>query len=153
VLCHDANNEWRKDVEPQTFQVILENTDRWSSATLGYIPSTLDDKAGRHALNIFRDSTLPDNEQIASVAHEMGHVLGMVHEHQREDRDDHVNFDCTKVAGYDDVKKTYDKNPSKYAESMEEICASNWLADKYFGWPLASSRGVFHQHGCHRRHA
>uniref|UniRef100_A0A915CUF1 Peptidase M12A domain-containing protein n=1 Tax=Ditylenchus dipsaci TaxID=166011 RepID=A0A915CUF1_9BILA len=31
-----------------------------------------------------------DEEDSASIAHELFHVLGRQHEHQREDRDDHI---------------------------------------------------------------
>ncbi|KAL8956607.1 MAG: hypothetical protein Q9183_006267 [Haloplaca sp. 2 TL-2023] len=33
-------------------------------------------------------------DKTANMAHEIGHALGFYHEHQREDRDDHVVFNC-----------------------------------------------------------
>jgi hypothetical protein len=43
--------------------------------------------------------------ELTSVAHELGHAFGLLHEHQRPDRNDHVVFQCNMIVGYDAVLK------------------------------------------------
>lgn len=46
--------------------------------------------------------------QVGIIVHEMNHALGMLHEHQRPDRDEHVKVD------YGAIKDGYDRNFEKY---------------------------------------
>jgi hypothetical protein len=74
-----------------------------------------------------------ENFAITDYAHEFGHVLGLVHEHQHPDRDDYLSVDCTKFEGYQDAKARVDKEPSKFP-SMEQLCASGSLAIEKLRW-------------------
>jgi hypothetical protein len=58
---------------------------RFSKQTEGSANSKLGRQGGRQFLN----ASLND---VGSLRHELCHALGMMHEHQREDRDDYVIF-------------------------------------------------------------
>ncbi|KAE8829324.1 hypothetical protein PTNB73_06713 [Pyrenophora teres f. teres] len=61
------------------------------SATVGWVDEA---EKGRHKL------LLPKGVDTKKVVHEIGHVLGMLHEHARFDRDDFVTYKCKAVKGY-----------------------------------------------------
>ena len=37
---------------------------------------------------------------LTTTAHEFGHAFGLLHEHQRPDRNDHVSYNCKMLIGY-----------------------------------------------------
>lgn len=39
------------------------------------------------------------------MAHELGHAIGIQHEHQGPDRDSFVRFNCRKLEGYREAKE------------------------------------------------
>ncbi|KAF2429096.1 hypothetical protein EJ08DRAFT_698676 [Tothia fuscella] len=41
----------------------------------------------------------------ATLAHELGHIMGLVHEHQRPDALSHIRFDCQALLGYAAAKQ------------------------------------------------
>ena len=43
------------------------------------------------------------------MAHELGHVAGLRHEHQRPDAMDHITYDYTRFSDYNNVKATIDR--------------------------------------------
>lgn len=45
-------------------------------------------------------------ELAAAIAHELGHVFGLFHEHQRPDAADHLTFHCENLFGFATVKAT-----------------------------------------------
>jgi hypothetical protein len=57
----------------------------------------------------------------------MRHVLGFVHEHQRIDRDDYVEYNCLALYDYHRAEKEVAAHP-EWNRDMSEICASNFLA-------------------------
>lgn len=74
-----------------------------------------------------------------TAAHEIGHVLGLLHEHQRPDAGEHMRINCPAVGGYEEAKKDIEKvKDDEFADSddaakrMEKICSSMELAAKYF---------------------
>jgi len=106
-----------------------------SWASNGYIKKENNDKAGRHYIMIQLEKEEPDTYHNALVAHEMGHILGMVHEHQRLDRNWWIHWDCTKVYGYAAANARYAREAQEDWPSMEAICNSNWMGSRYLHWP------------------
>ncbi|KAF9731731.1 hypothetical protein PMIN06_008538 [Paraphaeosphaeria minitans] len=100
-----------------------------SSATLGYTPQ---ERASPDDLKRFRHRlTISDNNQAFTIAHEIGHVLGLQHEMARPDRDDFVEFRCTKLRGFAGAILSAQSNPENKDLTIQEI--SNKLCnDIYF---------------------
>ncbi|KAL8659041.1 MAG: hypothetical protein Q9202_007315 [Teloschistes flavicans] len=57
----------------------------------------------------------------ANMAHELGHALGFYHEHQRDDRDSHVVFNCQNLADWTQ-------------ELQDQGFCTNLIAAKAHGW-------------------
>ncbi|KAL6703626.1 hypothetical protein ACN47E_009486 [Coniothyrium glycines] len=95
-------------------------------ATLGYTAEEHDSDAGRHYIYI------SDVEPVASLAHELGHVFGMVHEHQRWDRDDHVEFRCDNLLGIMDAVDLLQTDAFVDEHTaLDMLCSDYELALKY----------------------
>ena len=91
--------------------IILQGIGNWNNILGGsvqFVPKTRED---RSFLNIFRATSgtanwtehigfhggvhnmwLLDNQNIGRVHHELGHIIGLHHEHMRQDRDQHLNL-------------------------------------------------------------
>jgi hypothetical protein len=147
--CLDSAGNWRPELLHQTLRVQVDYDA--SSATVGYISENDDNRAGRHSLRLHLSSPT-FTTKLVTVAHQIGHVLGLVHEHQRTDRkdpppplqptlqlifpgDQWVNFDCSELAGYAQAKAQYDQRPAWYpVRDFNQICNSNWMDRAWFGW-------------------
>ncbi|PSN71997.1 hypothetical protein BS50DRAFT_583601 [Corynespora cassiicola Philippines] len=72
---------------------------------------------------------LEDSTAKGSVAHEIGHVLGMVHEHCRHDRDDFVQYRCEKVKGFQEaLTRAVAATKLKYDNVKGQLCNSQKFA-------------------------
>lgn len=113
-------------------------------ATIGYLYG--DDTPGRHFLEV---RLAPDlggvnaNWQDAVImwtAHEIGHVLGFHHEHQRADAGQYIKVQCSAVKGYKDAWENLLTHPNHPrflpAETLEDrmgrVCTEVDLAAAYF---------------------
>lgn len=94
---------------PDTLVIKLSGPGEPFHATLGYGYGT--DKPGRHDLygNSFAwDQSITQVEQqeeaSVSLAHELGHVFGLEHEHQRPDAYTELTINCQAVRGYSEAR-------------------------------------------------
>ncbi|KAF2444500.1 hypothetical protein P171DRAFT_521818 [Karstenula rhodostoma CBS 690.94] len=103
-----------------------------SSATAGYIPK---ERVSADQLRGFRHQlTIAENAPSAVIAHEIGHVMGLMHEHKRPDRDDFVDFRCKKLKGFGSAMITAHAKPENSDLTLEDIghllCTDRAFADQ-----------------------
>jgi hypothetical protein len=113
-------------------------------ATYGHTPESFDNTPNRHLAG-FTVGINPPFLWSTVMAHELGHVLGLMHEHQRYDRkcplqnrstsfneyalifpgDSYIRFDCAKIEGY--------------AEAMGRVnqAKKHTMAQVCYDWRLA----------------
>ncbi|KAF2429479.1 hypothetical protein EJ08DRAFT_272661 [Tothia fuscella] len=65
---------------------------------------------------------------VSSVAHELGHVLGLYHEHQRWDSTAHIDFHCSEMDGYDDAMKQYIREGRVAQSQYDNHECPSWLS-------------------------
>ncbi|KAK4549987.1 hypothetical protein LTR36_002954 [Oleoguttula mirabilis] len=109
----------------------------WAAATsVGYAYDKLD-RPYRHYIDFCVDLDDLDKDDafyIASMTHELGHSIGLLHEHQRPDRDRYITFNCANIAGYDEAKATIDKtttapfSPDMSLEAKLNLICTNFDA-------------------------
>ncbi|KAK6433743.1 hypothetical protein LTR95_010073 [Oleoguttula sp. CCFEE 5521] len=118
------------------------------SATTGY--DYVGKQRGRHVLTFCHlipgeDST--HDKAVKAMTHELGHVMGLNHEHQRPDRDTYLNFHCENLDGYSkavaDVKidehALFDDDMNDDAR-MRVVCADDAAAGIYLPSALSFLR-------------
>jgi hypothetical protein len=67
---------------------------------------------GRHTINFCHlipgDEAATEAKAIKAMVHELEHVMGLKHEHQRPDRDTWIDLHCDRLDGYDEAAKEVD---------------------------------------------
>ncbi|CAN9465216.1 unnamed protein product [Alternaria alternata] len=113
---------WNSEV-PEGTLVISWNSLGYSQSTVGYDDESID--WDRHSLTLH--TWIPRYEDwVLEVAHELGHVLGLRHEHQRFDRDRDLYFDCSKLQGYTEARDTIAAHP-EWGFTINQACQSRYL--------------------------
>ncbi|KAF1849685.1 uncharacterized protein K460DRAFT_349848 [Cucurbitaria berberidis CBS 394.84] len=122
-FCFETNGRWNEKVPVGTLVVglMLDPQDSGGEAVMGHRPSQWDARPDRHVLRIGSPEGLPSDLLTWVAIHEMGHVLGLTHEHQRKDRDKYVHFECANLLGYAEAKTLAERSGQI---SITKLCTS-----------------------------
>ncbi|KAL1793683.1 hypothetical protein ACET3X_008665 [Alternaria dauci] len=126
--CYEANGQWNPRVPPETVVVSYNHVYQpgvQAQASIGY--KATENTPGRHWLVMTYDA-MTRNPEFA-VAHELGHVFGLLHEHQRPDRDYYVGYNCRNVFGF---KETLARARAD-GFTEDQLCNQPGVARRY-GW-------------------
>ncbi len=103
--------------------VISLNSDNKMNSQIGYMDSG---EAEPNRMSIDPKARFTPGELKVALAHELGHVFGLLHEHQRDDAPNYVVFNCDNLADYDTFKDGKDKNGKKW--DMKKLCTDRKAA-------------------------
>ncbi|KAK3209131.1 hypothetical protein GRF29_69g882549 [Pseudopithomyces chartarum] len=130
---------WNAEVENDVLAVYMNPSGKANSATIGYVSDSdalLNNfPPQRHFVNL-----KPLNSNINVLwewVHELGHVLGLLHEHGRIDRDNHVIFRCRNLLDFQScfaaAKKDRDEQDTgdTDAEIEKKLCEQWTFANRY----------------------
>ncbi|KAK5119449.1 hypothetical protein LTR85_007549 [Meristemomyces frigidus] len=155
-LCTDPR------IRPDALVISDESTDdnaNWfdcdTKSTTGYLYGSSDTR-GRHTLEFCHlkpgDEDATGAVAVQAMMHELGHVMGLAHEHQRKDRGNVLRFVCSNIEGYDEaVTKALADEEVLFDDDLDDkdrtslICGDATFAQHYFPAALSFIRGDFMQ--------
>ncbi|KAI4704963.1 hypothetical protein J4E89_009549 [Alternaria sp. Ai002NY15] len=96
--CYTSPGVWDPQIPPETVVVYWIATDPMNREGFASVGHTVSNVPGRHHLMISGHTT--DDNRDFTVAHELGHIFGLNHEHERSDRDQYIIYNCRNVEGF-----------------------------------------------------
>ncbi|KAF3033986.1 hypothetical protein E8E12_005229 [Didymella heteroderae] len=114
---------WNDQVPKDTLIIRAVVDATQSKATVGYKGVS----KGKHP----HELVIGTKASTSVIAHEIGHVMGMVHEHNRNDRDEYVRFNCHNVRGFYDALGRAMSARVPPAEARKHLCEDRDFATQY----------------------
>ncbi|KAJ4301373.1 hypothetical protein N0V90_003465 [Kalmusia sp. IMI 367209] len=128
LYCYDSNgvgpgNNWNPQLSFNTLVIVWSHAAGFSgSSTIGFVQEI---PPVPYAMKIMFGEGNTD----PIMVHEIGHALGMAHEHQRDDRHHHVEYRCHNVFAFD-AKYAKLKRDNPFA-TTKDLCDNIVNAVKY----------------------
>ncbi|KAF1836175.1 hypothetical protein BDW02DRAFT_255621 [Decorospora gaudefroyi] len=117
-MCYDETGHWNPINDSNA---VIIRSDRGlpykAAATVGYRKTD----ARRHHNEMYLNPEKLEEGDKVTVAHEWGHVLGLSHEHRRDDRDDWLDYKCENVVGYEEARRRVE---DAGVHGIDEVCES-----------------------------
>ncbi|KAI9724369.1 MAG: hypothetical protein M1812_000437 [Candelaria pacifica] len=122
---------------------IMRNNRRLLKATMGAKPGRGDniDPANYLKFDETNVGTLGFQDNVINMAHELGHAIGLHHEHQRPDAAQHVKFECKNLEDYED-KKSEGENMPNICSNRQQAASAIFKAFEFI--PIPDAGGLYY---------
>ncbi|KAI9871295.1 MAG: hypothetical protein M1830_003064 [Pleopsidium flavum] len=106
--------------------------------TDGKVSTTIAWTSGGAYMNFDDSGAVGIGNPIINMAHEIGHALGLLHEHQREDSIDYIKFNCENLEDYTEAKA--DLCTKQLQAKLARFSAFDYIPyndETNFGWQVS----------------
>lgn len=122
------------DWDPNGFHgdlLVVSRSEKETKTTVGYLVNPHDEQKLKFNLN----HPGGHGNSISNMIHEIGHALGLYHEHQRPDADHNIKVKCSNLADYQDVKKRVGGRMGQLCQDVLQAKRENFSAGDILPYP------------------